>query len=156
MVQDFVHPKKAEELGVSPPQTEPSQTFNPRFMPRLETGARYADIIGSMILVMSASHGQGETWLSVPYHMLYFQWIYRELGIKAHPPVPGKVPTGKINRPALDDFPNPESVTYTQAEETLANTVRYLITEGYLVGIRDGEDDHLVPTNKLVNSISQS
>ncbi len=151
--KSFTHPKSPTMLGVTGPTSGPAGVINPHALPALNTGSRYGDIVGAMILVMSTAHGQGRAWMSVPYHILYFQWMYRELGIKVHSPISGKIPNGKVDAARLDAFPDPESVSFTDAQETLNSTVRHLLAEGFLTGVRDGEADHVVPTDKLVNAI---
>jgi hypothetical protein len=151
----FTYPKTAEDLGISAPSEGPAKVLNPHAMARTSTGTRYGDIVGAMILVMSAGHGQGKSWLSVPYHMLYFQWMYRELGVQVAPPVPTLVPNDEPEDALLKSFPNPETVTYQQAEKTLGQAVCQLLSDGYLVVARLGNDDHLMPTDKLVNAIER-
>jgi hypothetical protein len=106
-----------------------------------------------MMLVMSASHGARQNWHSVPYHYLFFSWVYRELGIRVQSPLYTQVPSVEVNLRRLNSAPNPESITFPEAEQTINQTVRHLINEGFLLVIRDGLDDHLLPTEKLVAAI---
>jgi len=155
--QDFVHPMSAAALRAAVPAEPPSRYIRANTIPDPKIADRQTKTAAAMVLVMSHYHGNGRRWKSVPFHMLFANWLYNETGIwvKQGDVVPQTVPPNPPPSARSTVYQDPDTVTRADAEISLATAINALIRDDYVSVVRHDGSDHIFPTEKLVEALKE-